>query len=43
MIRRLEESGPQGFRPPQATGIPEEEYLRIADAVRGRGWLRRAS
>jgi hypothetical protein len=42
MIRRLKESGPQGFRPPQAIGITEEEYLRIAGAVGGRGRLRRA-
>lgn len=42
MIRRLEEFGRQGFRPPQATGITDEEYLRIVDAVGGKVWLRRS-
>ncbi len=41
MIRRLKELGPQGFRPKQATGITEEEYLRIADAIAARSRLRR--
>lgn len=40
-IRRLKEFGPLGFRPKQATGITDEEYLRIAGAVAARGRLRR--